>query len=83
MAAKISKIVKATSKGQITLPMHFRKKYKTDNYILEIEEKRILITPFYIEDAREEIIFDADRDNEGEGVPVEKMIRMLKQIKNG
>lgn len=63
--------------------MHFRKKYKTDNYILEIEEKRILITPFYIEDAREEIIFDADRDNEGEGVPVEKMIRMLKQIKNG
>ena len=83
MTAKNSKIIKATSKGQITLPMPFRKKHKTDNFILEVEEKRIIITPFYLEDTQEEVVFDADRDNEGKGIPVEKMISMLKKIKHG
>lgn len=30
--------------------------------------------------AKEIVIFDADRDNNGKGIPSEKMIRMLKKI---
>ena len=33
--------------------------------------------------AKEEILFDADRDNEGKGISLGEMIRALKKIKNG
>lgn len=34
----------------------------------------------FSEDENELVIFNADRDNHGEGVPVEEMIRILKKL---
>lgn len=80
-----SKIVQSTSKGQITLPMNWRAKFKTNNYLLNIEKQQITVKPIYIEEFEvgelEDVVFDADRDNNGKGVPVDEMIKMLKKIK--
>lgn len=78
-----SKIVKSTSKGQITLPMEWRKKFETNTYIMQIETGQITVTPLNLKKMEEEILFDADRDNEGTGVSVDDMISRLKKIKNG
>lgn len=77
------KVVKATSKGQITLPKSWRKKFYTDNFMLEINSNNILVKPIKIQELEEEVIFDAELDNNGEGISPEKMIEMLKKIKNG
>ena len=42
-----------------------------------MKDKIITITPFYMD---EEILFDADRDNEGTGITPDEMIKMLKGI---
>lgn len=77
-----SKIVTSTSRGQITLPKHWRKHFDTDNYVLHMFEDKIVIMPVDVpETSTEEVLFDADRDNDGEGVPVEEMISLLKKLK--
>ncbi len=77
------KVVKATSKGQITLPKSWRKKFDTENFMLEISNGNILVKPVKIQEFEEEVIFDAKHDNNGKGISPEKMIEMLKKIKNG
>lgn len=81
----ISKVVRTTSKGQITLPVQWRAQFNTDNYLLKMEENQMIVKPAYIEKfvvgELEEVIFDADEDNNGKGVTVEAMIKMLKKIK--
>lgn len=78
-----SKIVKSTSKGQITIPKIWRDQFSTENFLLEIDNKYILIKPIRIEDIEEEeILFDAERDNKGKGVSPDEMIKMLKKIQN-
>jgi len=77
------KVVKSTTKGQITLPKNWRNKFDTDNFLLEIASGKIIIKPIRIEELQdEEVIFDADRDNNGAGIPVGDMIKMLKKIRN-
>jgi len=77
------KIVKSTAKGQITLPKGWRDRFGTDNFILEIAQEQILVRPISIEKLRsEDVIFDADRDNNGNGVPISEMLRLLKKIRN-
>lgn len=78
-----SKIVKSSSKGQITLPIEWRNQFKTNNYILEMNGMQITVTPLDINKLKEEVIFDADRDNKGKGISVDEMIDMLKNIQNG
>ena len=79
-----SKIVKATSKGQITIPSEWRRLFPTENFSLQIDHRQIIIRPVVVEDiSDEEVIFDADRDNQGKGIKVKEMIKMLKtQTKN-
>jgi AbrB family looped-hinge helix DNA binding protein len=78
------KVVKSTVKGQITIPKNWRDKFNTDNYLLEMQKGQIVLKPILIEEiANEEVIFDAGRDNDGKGVSVTQMIKMLKDIKNG
>ena len=78
------KVVKPTNRGQITLPKNWRNHFKTDNFVLEIDNARIIIKPLYIEElSDEEVIFDADRDNNGKGVSPDEMIHMLKEVQNG
>ena len=79
-----TKVVKSTSKGQITIPKEWRDLIKTDNFILCIDDKQIIIKPLYLDTlTAEEVIFDADRDNKGKGVTPDEMIKMLKKIQNG
>lgn len=76
-----SKIVKSTSKGQITLPKEWRNQFNTENFILEIHDKQIVVSPLVIKpSSKEEVIFDADRDNDGKGVTVDEMIKLLKKL---
>ena len=78
-----TKIVKSTSKGQITLPKSWRNKFHTDSFMLKMEIDQVTITPINIHEFSEEVIFDADRDNDGKGVSPDEIIRLLKKIKHG
>lgn len=79
-----AKVVKSTSKGQITIPNEWRKKFSTDNFVLQMEEKTLTITPINLDALRsEEVIFDAERDNVGKGISPAEMIKALKKIRNG
>ncbi|MFC1616280.1 hypothetical protein ACFL21_04000 [Patescibacteria group bacterium] len=79
-----AKVAKCTTKGQITLPMEWRKKFSTENFLLEIHNEKIIVKPIKIEElVSEDLIFDADRDNDGKGITPDQMIKMLKKVKNG
>ena len=78
-----SKIIKSTTKGQITLPKQWRGQFNTDNFLLLINQHQIIVKPVKIDTVEEEVIFDADRDNAGKGITPDAMIKMLKKIKNG
>lgn len=51
--------------------------------MIKYDEKKLIITPVDLSNIEEEVFFDADKDNEGRGIPVENLIDMLKKIKNG
>ena len=83
----MTKIVKATSKGQITLPVSWRKKFNTDQFILTYKKNTINIQPLMIDEiikekspGREDIIFDADRDNKGIGIEADEILSILRKI---
>jgi len=78
-----SKVSKCTQKGQITLPKDWRDQFKTDSFMIEYDQKKLIITPVDLSSLQEEVIFDADRDNAGKGIPIDDMIKALKKIKNG
>ena len=75
-----TKILKATSKGQVTLPKKWRQRFDTDNFFAEIEADRIIIKPLELEDENWETVFDANRHNNGKGISVEDMIKSLKKL---
>lgn len=39
-------VTKMTKKGQITIPVEYRKKLKSDYYVVEIKDNEIIIKPF-------------------------------------
>lgn len=77
-----TKIIKSTPKGQITIPKMWREQFSTDSFLLRMDVSQITIKPINIGDLdiNEEVIFDADRDNDGKGVTPDEMIRLLKKI---
>ncbi len=80
----IRKILKSTERGQITLPKQWRERFETDSYFIEMHEDRMVIVPFRLDEiAGEEVLFDADRDNDGQGVSPDAIIEALKQLQNG
>lgn len=76
-------IVKATSKGQITLPAKWRKNFSTDRFLLKEKKGVLEVSPLDASALEEEegweTIFDADRDNGGKGVGVDQLIKALKK----
>lgn len=75
-------IVKTSTKGQITLPAAWRKKYKTDSYIVKTQGESLSVTPFFIDELDHEqweTIFDAKRDNNDQSVSIDDFIAALKQ----
>lgn len=74
-------IQKTTSKGQITLPKAWRGQFKTSHFAVNWDKTSLIIKPVDIEEmANETVIFSADRDNGGQGIPAEELIKILKRI---
>lgn len=79
----MAQIVKATTKGQITLPAKWRKQFNTNQYLLVEKKGRLEIKPVDMEKIEEEeyfTVFDAERDNNGEGIPIDEFLKMLKNM---
>jgi len=78
----VQKIQKVTSKGQITLPIAWRRRMGTSSILVrpkgDILEISSLRTPNE-EDEAWVTVFDAMRDNDGKGIPIEKIISALKK----
>lgn len=79
-----SRIQKVTSKGQITLPVGWRKTVGTDVICITQEGDSLRIAPARLADAHDEYtVFDAIRDNDGKGVRAADFIRALKKVQHG
>lgn len=78
MATKIQKI---SSKGQVTLPASWRKAIKTDHISVSVVGDKLEITPARFDDTGEYTVFDALRDNEGKGLKVKDLQKLLTSIK--
>jgi len=72
-------IAKATIKGQITLPVSWRKKFSTDRFIMVDEGDTLKIKPLEIEEGFV-TVFDTKRYNKGKGVKAEELLKILKKI---
>jgi bifunctional DNA-binding transcriptional regulator/antitoxin component of YhaV-PrlF toxin-antitoxin module len=70
-----STILKLFGTGQITLPKKWRTKFKTTHFKAVMEEDKLIITPL----EEEEIFFDADEFNAGEGVELNEFYKALKK----
>lgn len=73
------KILKATSKGQLTLPKKWRDRFDTDNFVIELHAEQAILRPLKVETS-DEVIFDADKDNDGQGIAIEEMMKMLNEL---
>ncbi len=80
----MNRILKATSKGQITLPAKWRNNFDTDQYLVKEKGGKLEITPIDLDDLENNddwiTIFSADRDNKGKGIPAEDFIQILEDL---
>jgi len=75
-------ILKATTKGQITIPVAWRKRFKTDRFLVEIKDSHLEIKPLdldKINSNKEYTVFDAIRDNKGKGIKAKDLLKTLKK----
>ncbi len=72
------KIANTTSRGQITLPLQWRKKFDTNTFSLEMNEKNLIISPLQIEEP-ETVIFDSQRDTKGKSIDIDEFITALEK----
>jgi len=79
----MEKIQRVTERGQITLPVAWRRKIGVaKTIILRIDGDRIEISPLRTQDDRDDewiTLFDAMRDNKGKGITAEKFIAVLEK----
>ncbi len=82
--ATYSKIQYSTSKGQITLPIAWRRKVGTNAFVVHEKGGSISISPVSYrmpdDNNSDTVIFDAHRDNAGAGIPADVFIARLKKI---
>ncbi len=82
--ATTEKVQRVTSKGQITLPISWRRKMgNTSTIVVRTKGDTLEITPLRTEDEREAewvTLFDAVRDNKGKGIPAGKLADMIRRI---
>jgi len=75
------KVQKITSRGQITLPIGWRKKVRTEQIVLKTKGTSLEIFPFYLVDnSKEYTVFDAIRDNKGKGIKAKDLLKVLEKI---
>jgi len=74
-------ILKATTKGQVTLPARWRKNFSTNNFIARENGDVLEIKPIDIDKIENEYtVFDAIRDNKGKGIKAGDLVKILKSI---
>jgi len=76
-------IVKATTKGQITLPAKWRNNFFTDRFLVKQMDNKLEIIPLdmdKLEAQTEYTVFDAIRDNKGRGIKANDLINVLKDL---
>ena len=83
-----TKFIQCSQKGQVTIPKKWRDMFDTDCFVAYLEKGSIVFKPHKIdfipkeEGDNEEVIFNADRDNDGKGIPIEDIIQMLEEMKD-
>ncbi len=76
-------ILKSTTKGQVTLPVKWREKFDTNQFIANFKGDKLEIEPLIIDKknkAEEITVFDAIRDNKGKGIKAKDLVDMLKTL---
>lgn len=96
----MSKILKSTTRGQITIPIEWRKEFNTDKFLAKKIGGKIVIEPLLVENTRKdskekslasiirdenkngkyESVFNVDRDNNGKGIAVEDVLKILRDL---
>lgn len=75
-------ILKTTSKGQITIPATWRKKFNTNQFIATLAENKLEIKPLILDKLKvkkEFTVFDAIRDNKGRGIKAKDLVSIIKK----
>lgn len=75
-------IVKATTKGQITLPVAWRRAKGAERYVVEDKGDKLEIRPLHLDRLNTgayDTVFDALRDNAGKGIKAKDLARLLKK----
>lgn len=71
-------IQKATSRGQITLPIAWRRRVGVRNFVVRTLPDRLEIRPVRLQaETHEFTVFDAIRDNKGKGIKAADLVRIL------
>ena len=76
-------IAKATTKGQITLPVQWRKNFSTNRFFIKTKGYVLEIRPLdlaKLESQNDYTVFDAIRDNQGRDLEANDLIKILKNI---
>jgi len=81
MEKTIQKIQKVTSKGQVTLPVAWRKQISNQQVLVVTKGDKVEITPARLETEKWYTVFDAIRDNSGKGIKAEDLLKILKKNK--
>ncbi|HFC11117.1 MAG TPA: AbrB/MazE/SpoVT family DNA-binding domain-containing protein [Candidatus Kaiserbacteria bacterium] len=78
----IQKIQKVTERGQITLPIEWRRAMKTKYISIDSKGDSIIINPvsYTKKDIDEYTVFDAIRDNSRKGLRASELQKILKKI---
>ena len=75
------KIQKITSKGQITLPVAWRRAVKTNTIVVTQKGDILSISPARLEKEHPEYtVFDALRDTNGKGIRARELVTLLKKL---
>lgn len=80
MSKTVEKIQKVTSKGQITLPVAWRKQFDATQVLVTMTGNKVEISPVRINKETEYTVFDAIRDNKGKGIKAKDLVRILDEI---
>ena len=80
--ATTEKIQRITSKGQITLPIAWRRKMGVDTIVVRAKGNTLEISPARLakDDGEYTTIFDAIRDNGGKGINASALSKLLRKI---
>ncbi len=76
----VERIQKITSKGQITLPVAWRRFTAAKIITVTTKGDRIEIAPAKIQKGGEYTVFDALRDNKGKGIKANDLLKILEKL---